>query len=157
MAGRKSNLAISPLTTMRLHTRTILRDGTQAFVGSQSLRQAELDARREIGLIFREPKVVKGLLAIFEKDWEATGYEDTRQTAKEELMEDKSREKEKATKALAKEMPPLQTTLKKAIKQAVARAGKEAVSNGELKSTVKDAVKTAVKEAVHEMVHEADD
>jgi ATP-binding cassette, subfamily B, bacterial len=37
------------LARMRLHTRTIIRDRTQAFVGSQSLRQLELDARREIG------------------------------------------------------------------------------------------------------------
>ena len=34
---------------MRLHTRTIIRDGAQAFIGSQSLRGHELDARREVG------------------------------------------------------------------------------------------------------------
>ena len=157
MAGRTSNLAITPLTSMRLHTRTILRDGTVAFVGSQSLRQAELDARREIGLIVREPKVVKALLATFEKDWESTGFDEGLEAVKTDAKEAKPTTTEKATKALVKEMPPLQTTLKKAIKQAVARAGKEAVANGELKSTVKDAVKTAVKEAVHEMAQQAQD
>ena len=48
IAARSSNLKVTPLTSMRLHTRTIIRDGSQAFVGSQSLRQPELDLRREI-------------------------------------------------------------------------------------------------------------
>ena len=47
IAARSANLSVSPLTRMRLHTRTIIRDGSQAFVGSQSLRQPELDLRRE--------------------------------------------------------------------------------------------------------------
>ena len=37
------------LSRMRLHTRTIIRDRCDIFLGSQSLRQIELDARREIG------------------------------------------------------------------------------------------------------------
>ncbi|HEY2844806.1 MAG TPA: phospholipase D-like domain-containing protein, partial [Bryobacteraceae bacterium] len=39
VAARSAKLPVSPLTSMRLHTRTIIRDGSQAFVGSQSLRQ----------------------------------------------------------------------------------------------------------------------
>jgi hypothetical protein len=38
-------------------------------VGSQSLRSRELDRRREVGIIIREPKVVKGILRVFEEDW----------------------------------------------------------------------------------------
>jgi cardiolipin synthase A/B len=53
----------------RLHLRAILRDGNTAFLGSQSLRKLELEARREIGLIFRNKKIVKQMEAIFEKDW----------------------------------------------------------------------------------------
>ena len=56
---------------MRLHTRSIIRDGTWAFVGSQSLRALELDSRREVGIIFRDPKVVARLAKTFEDDWEA--------------------------------------------------------------------------------------
>ena len=37
------------LPDLRLHVRAIVRDGTSVFVGSQSLRKPELDARREIG------------------------------------------------------------------------------------------------------------
>ena len=46
----------------RLHVRAMVRDGDTAFVGSQSLRALELDARREVGLIVRDAKVVKGML-----------------------------------------------------------------------------------------------
>ena len=148
-APKNSNLTVAPLTSMRLHTRTIIRDGSQAFVGSQSLREPELDLRREIGILVRDAKVVKTLLATFEQDWAASGFDEVKTSvaAPPEITA-------KAARALAKEMPPLQTTLKKAIKQAVSRAGKEAVAHGDLKSTVKVAVKAAVKEAVKEMVQE---
>ena len=154
ISAKSANLSVTPLTSMRLHTRTIIRDGRDAFVGSQSLRQLELDSRREIGIIIREPKVVKTLLATFEKDWVSTGFDEARDAVKTSATEVAPETKAKAVKALAKEMPPLQTTLKKAIKQAVNRAGKDALVSGELKSTVKDAVKTAMKEAVKEMVQE---
>lgn len=53
----------------RLHLRALLRDGNAGFLGSQSLRKLELEARREIGVIFRDKKTVKQMEAIFEKDW----------------------------------------------------------------------------------------
>ena len=64
------------LKRMRLHTRTIIRDRKDAFVGSQSLRQGELDARREIGVIFRDAGVVKDLVRTFEEDWAASASDD---------------------------------------------------------------------------------
>jgi cardiolipin synthase len=150
---RSSHLQVTPLTSMRLHTRTIICDGRQAFVGSQSLRQPELDSRREIGMIVGDAKVVKTLLATFESDWAATGFDETRETVKANT-EAEPQPTAKATKALAKEMPPLKSTLKKAIKQAVAKAGQESLEHGNLKSTVKNIVKTAMKEAVAEMAQE---
>ena len=60
VSGR-SSFEVQKLAGMRLHTRTIIRDRRQAFVGSQSLRTAELDSRREVGLIVRAPKAVKQL------------------------------------------------------------------------------------------------
>ena len=155
-ASRQSaNLAVTRLTSMRLHTRTIIRDGRQAFVGSQSLREPELDSRREIGIIVRDAKVVKTLLATFKKDWMSTGFDEAREAAK--TAAPLSAKTAKATRALKKQMAPLKTTVKKAIRSAATRAGKDAVAHGELKSTVKDAVKTAMKEAVKEMVEEAHD
>jgi cardiolipin synthase len=152
MSARSANLHVSPLTVMRLHTRTIIRDGREAFVGSQSLRQPELDLRREIGIIVKDAKVVSTLLATFNKDWIATGYDEARDTVKPAAAEPQT--PAKVTRALEKEMTPLKATLKKAIKQAVTRAGKEAVAEGDLKSTVKDTVKTAVKAAMKQAVKE---
>jgi phosphatidylserine/phosphatidylglycerophosphate/cardiolipin synthase-like enzyme len=154
-SAKNANLPVAPLTSMRLHTRTIIRDGSRAFVGSQSLRQPELDLRREIGMIIRDQKAVKALVATFEKDWESTGFDADREAAKKGEAADQPAPTAKATKALAKEMPPLKTALKKAIKQAVANAGQEALGNTDLKSTVKHAVKSAVKEAVQELAQEA--
>jgi cardiolipin synthase A/B len=151
VAARNANLQVAPLTSMRLHTRTIIRDGRQAFLGSQSLRQPELDLRREIGIIVRDAKVVNGLLATFEKDWESTGFDEARDTVKEEPPPKMT---VKDARALAKEMAPLKTSVKKAIKQAVAKAGTAALAQAEIKSTLKGAVKAAVKEAVREIVEE---
>jgi phosphatidylserine/phosphatidylglycerophosphate/cardiolipin synthase-like enzyme len=53
----------------RLHLRAILRDGKDAFVGSQSLRTLELEARREIGAIVGDKNVVKRMDEIFDQDW----------------------------------------------------------------------------------------
>ena len=63
--GKRSPLEARNLFKLRLHTRTIIRDRRQAFIGSQSLRRAELDSRREVGVIVREPKVVNGLIKTF--------------------------------------------------------------------------------------------
>ncbi len=54
---------------MRLHVRAIVRDGTRAFVGSQSLRKDELENRREVGLIINNPTVARKILQVFEADW----------------------------------------------------------------------------------------
>jgi phosphatidylserine/phosphatidylglycerophosphate/cardiolipin synthase-like enzyme len=57
------------LKGLRLHVRAIVRDGTSAFVGSQSLRKLELDGRREVGILIAEPRVAKRILEVFEADW----------------------------------------------------------------------------------------
>jgi hypothetical protein len=109
-------MPIAPRTSMRLHTRMIIRDGRQAFVGSQSLRQPELYLRREIGIIVRDSKVVNALLAYFEKDWVSTGFDEVRDAVKADAAAAQPETTAEATRALAKEMPPLKTTVKKAIK-----------------------------------------
>ena len=57
---------------MRLHVRAAVRDNTEAFVGSQSLRALELDGRREVGILTTDPKVVKAIADLFETDWAKT-------------------------------------------------------------------------------------
>ncbi len=54
---------------MRLHTRGIIRDGRSVFLGSQSLRKLELEARREIGIVVHDQKIAKQMIAVFDKDW----------------------------------------------------------------------------------------
>ena len=56
----------------RLHVRAMVRDGDATFIGSQSLRALELDGRREVGIIAKDPKVVKQMLDLFEADWART-------------------------------------------------------------------------------------
>ena len=72
LGKRGGDLRVQKMPGLRLHVRAMIRDGETAFVGSQSLRNLELDARREVGLITSDPKVVKGLLEVFEADWVKT-------------------------------------------------------------------------------------
>jgi phosphatidylserine/phosphatidylglycerophosphate/cardiolipin synthase-like enzyme len=58
---------------LRLHVRAMIRDGSSAFVGSQSLRRLELDGRREVGILINDSRVVKQLQEIFEEDWKEAG------------------------------------------------------------------------------------
>jgi cardiolipin synthase len=60
------------LPGMRLHVRAMVRDGTTAFVGSQSLRKLELDGRREVGVIVSDTAVAKRLQEVFDSDWTKT-------------------------------------------------------------------------------------
>jgi len=75
----------------KLHARAMIQDGRKAFIGSQSLRRLELDERREVGVIFTEPAVVKQLISVFESDWAET---DSGKKAFEE--KEKAKEKRKA-------------------------------------------------------------
>ena len=73
----------------RLHIRAIMRDGRRAFLGSQSLRRLELEKRREIGIIVNDRRVVKQMIAVFEKDWAETdsGKKDAKKEKKAEKAE----------------------------------------------------------------------
>ena len=58
------------LADLRPHLRAIVRDGQQAFLGSQSLRKLQLDNRREVGVIVTDSRIAKRIQAVFEADWE---------------------------------------------------------------------------------------
>jgi cardiolipin synthase A/B len=68
---RATALRAEEMAGMRLHARVIVRDAERAFLGSQSLRALELDARREIGIIVDDAAVVRKLVGVFESDWHA--------------------------------------------------------------------------------------
>jgi phosphatidylserine/phosphatidylglycerophosphate/cardiolipin synthase-like enzyme len=77
----------------------MVRDGTAAFIGSQSLRKLELDGRREIGVIVSDERVTKKIRDVFESDWALTPESKAAEAAgKEKEKKDKEKDdKEKAT------------------------------------------------------------
>lgn len=151
-ASKRAGLSVAKLTKIRLHTRTILKDRSQAFIGSQSLREAELDSRRELGLIIRESKIVKQLIECFESDWSSTdGATDS--AMKKDESDVPKKHIVRANKVLAKELHPLAATVKKAVKKVVAEAGEDVLGDKRVKSTVKKIVKKAIKQAVKEVAN----
>jgi phosphatidylserine/phosphatidylglycerophosphate/cardiolipin synthase-like enzyme len=64
-----SGIEARKLPNLRLHVRAIIRDGSAAFVGSQSLRKLELDGRREVGVLVADSSVAKRMRAVFDFDW----------------------------------------------------------------------------------------
>jgi phosphatidylserine/phosphatidylglycerophosphate/cardiolipin synthase-like enzyme len=58
--------------------------------GSQSLRALELDARREVGIIVRDAKIVKRLQEVFDADWAKTelGRKEVKEFEKDQKLEE---------------------------------------------------------------------
>jgi phosphatidylserine/phosphatidylglycerophosphate/cardiolipin synthase-like enzyme len=128
---------------LRLHARTIIRDGQEAFLGSQSLRQVELDRRREVGVLIHDEGIVAEMAKIFEHDWETakTGGVPAEKVAK------------KIAKAVAKDIGTIAPVLDHL---AAKNDGELPVDPADLDLAVKDAVRTAVQEAVQEAVLQRD-
>lgn len=139
------------LTGFRLHTRTIIRDRKSAFMGSQSLREIELDARREVGMIFRDAKIIERLQRTFEEDW----AQSDRRDEQAEGAVPASRIAKKVAKALTRELPAVAPLLDNAVKELVGSAEELRLNHEEVEADLKDAVKNAVKEVVRDVVEEA--
>jgi cardiolipin synthase A/B len=69
MSRMALGVEVRAMPLLRLHAQAIIRDGSEAFFGSQSLRKVELDHRREVGLITRDAGAVRSFKIIFEMDW----------------------------------------------------------------------------------------
>ena len=132
------------LMRMRFHTRAILRDRREAFLGSQSLREAELDKRRELGLIVRDRDIVHSLVKVFESDW--AGLVPARQSSRKETAEGAKIVK-KAVKAIVRELP-LAPIVQEALEHAVGEVPNFELRVNELRHNLTDAVKEAVEDAV---------
>jgi cardiolipin synthase A/B len=145
---RNPGLDVRHLAGLRLHTRTIIRDRRQAFLGSQSLRRAELDSRRELGVIIHEPEVVSRLIRTFEADWERKAEEKHGSRAAPRVSKG-------ALKALVQELSPLNPIVEEAVRQVASETGNASLTMKEMKETVKEAVEEAVRERVSEMVMES--
>jgi phosphatidylserine/phosphatidylglycerophosphate/cardiolipin synthase-like enzyme len=131
------------LMRMRFHTRTIIRDQREAFLGSQSLREAELDRRRELGLIVNDHGVVTSLLRVFHRDW---GSLAPAGRASEEGMSQPVAAK-KAVKALVRQLP-LAPMVESALKHAAAGIPDFNLGRPEFEHNLADALREAVEDAV---------
>jgi cardiolipin synthase len=144
---------VCELKRIQLHTRTIIRDRADAFIGSQSLRQLELDARREIGVILRDANTVKQLARTFEDDWKASGSKDwEKEERKRELRPRKVAKK--IAKSVAKEahLSPVAKKLAKELAQKSNGNLKEKRINGTVKDLVKDVIEEAAEDAARQTV-----
>ncbi len=155
LTRKSEKLQVHKLSTIRLHTRTIIRDGVQAFVGSQSLRELELGARREVGIIFRDGKAVGQLTKTFMEDWALIGRPAS--AGAEEAPEAASAAKaaKKIAKAVAREMPPVAPVVEIIVKEMLGENGEVDLDPQQVEETVKDAVKEAVRDAVRDVVEVA--
>ncbi len=151
LTRKSTRIESRKLAPMRLHTRAICRDGQTAFLGSQSLRTAELDARREIGVIIPTPQVVRAIANVFEHDWTASEKkaEEKEQAAPTEKVA------KKVAKVVSNSLPPIAPALEVAVKQVAGDEMAMGLSAEEIEETVKSAVVKAVKEVVRDVVNDA--
>jgi cardiolipin synthase A/B len=158
-ARSSAKIEVRKLTTMRLHTRTIIRDGAQAFIGSQSLREIELGSRREVGIIFRDKKIVAAVAKIFRDDWDAIERA-AQQPVQEATPADSARDEaeqlakvaKKVAKAITKDLPPVAPVLRVVVRELAGENGHGNLGTTIVEGRVEDAVKEAVKEAVRSAV-----
>ena len=135
---------------MRFHTRTIIRDGQQAFIGSQSLREAELDNRRELGLIVHNHEVVHSLVKVFERDW--ANADASRGNVQKGFIGADGGVK-KVAKAIVRELP-LEPLVAKALKHALRGIPEMPVARNTFEHKVEDALRQAVEDAVSGIVRQ---
>jgi phosphatidylserine/phosphatidylglycerophosphate/cardiolipin synthase-like enzyme len=145
-------LKVRKLSLVRLHTRTMIRDDREVFIGSQSLRPLELDARREVGIIFRDLRVAGRLIKTFHDDWEFK-KQPLEQIVKAELPP-AVRVAKKVARAVVKELPPVAPVVQTTVREVVGENVDIDLDPEELEETVKEAVKEAVKEVISEVIEE---
>ena len=137
------------LMRMRFHTRTILRDHREAFLGSQSLREPELDRRRELGILVRDHDIVHSLVKVFESDW--AGLEPARQGSGKKEVPESAKALKRTVKAIVRELP-LTPIVEDALKHAVGKVPNFDLRSNDLRHNLTDVVKNAVEEAVSGIV-----
>jgi cardiolipin synthase len=151
LSRKTAGVEARKLMRMRLHTRTMIRDRAEVFMGSQSLRPAELDARREVGVIVRDSKLVSRLIKIFDEDW-GQSSEANAQAAVDEVPAAKVAKK--VAKAITKDLPPVAPMVEVMVREVAGRENGVNLNAEELEVAVKDAMKEAIKEVVRDAVQE---
>ena len=136
------------LMRMRFHTRAILRDRREAFLGSQSLRETELDRRRELGMIVRDRDIVHSLVKVFESDW--AGLLPAREDSRRRATKD-AKALKKAVKTIVRDLP-LAPIVEDALKHAVGELPNFQLRGNELRRELTDVLKESVEDAVSGIV-----
>jgi cardiolipin synthase len=147
LTRHSDQIETAKLHNMRLHTRLILRDGSHAFIGSQSLRRVELDRRREVGMIFDDEPIIASILNTFLADWKSA-----QEGKLEKDQSPSNRVAKKVAKAVVKDMPSVTPMLDAVIQEMGGEAVEIGLNREELEDTVRDAVKHAVKQVIKEAV-----
>ena len=129
--------------TSRLHLRAILRDGNSAFVGSQSLRKLELEARREIGLIFKDKAIVAKMEGVFEKDWKQSEPSVSAEAVPSALMVPAK----KVAKEVAKNVS-VRPVVEQVLEKLMESKDNTSIEPEEMAQTIHDAFKDEVQGAV---------
>ncbi|MBV8847666.1 MAG: hypothetical protein JO307_33045 [Bryobacterales bacterium] len=152
LGQKRATLRALKLHRMRLHTRAMIRDRTHAFIGSQSLREAELDARREVGIVFPDKRIVSRIAAIFEHDWQAADKAKEQTAVDEEAAAAKAAKK--VAKAVTRDLQPVAPVLQAVIHEIAGDEKHVELDPKEVEESVKEAVKEAVREVVKDVVVE---
>ncbi len=137
---------------MRLHTRVIIRDCKQAFLGSQSLRKLELNARREIGVIVNNTKIVSSISTVFEDDWKASVPVDVK-AEKKRASALASRAAKKIVSAIEKKLAP--TPVVKQVLKTIEKEASLEIDPSLAREVVKGTLTKAVKKATEKIVEKA--
>lgn len=150
LANNPQGVEVRRLAHLRLHTRTMICDGQLAFIGSQSLRREELDARREVGIIFRDRRVISRLLKIFREDWSRAAPARREGKHSSEMV----RSAAKAVgRTVAEELPPVAPAVESALKEIAGVKVNGSPEGKEVEAAVKGAVREAVAGAVERVVN----
>ncbi len=142
---RKNSLKVRALKSLRLHVRVILRDGEFAFLGSQSLRAAELDHRREVGIIIRDRSIAGRISKVFDQDWGKAKNTENHSIPTEKVAK-------KVAKMVSKKLPDVTAVINRVVAIETKAAEKLELDRDGLEQTVKEAVKSAVEDAVQEVI-----
>jgi cardiolipin synthase A/B len=153
MARHSSQISVRKLPKLRLHTRTIIRDRKEIFIGSQSMRELELDSRREIGVIFRAADIAAQLIDVFHEDWKG-GVVAADDEADNVTKPPAAKVAKKVAKTISREIAPVGPVVEQVVKEVLKTENDITIDHEEIEESVKIAVKQAVKQAVREAVED---
>src|SRR5215469_13184201 len=151
VSSRNPALPSGKLPYIRLHTRTIVRDRKQVFIGSQSLRELELDARREVGVIIPDLKLVAKVVQTFEEDWNTSVVSAGKPRAAK-AAEAVTMAATKAAEVIAQDLDGIAPVVERALQEVAGKEVEVELDSEGLEACVKAAVKSAVSETVRDFV-----